>query len=112
MDSHGGWIATPGDLVQFARHVDGFTTTPNILAADTIRTMTTASAQNPNYACGWCVNRVPNWWHSGSLPGALSIMVRTGSGLCWAAITNTRAEGLDLDGMMWRMVKAVPAWRA
>jgi len=55
---------------------------------------------------------VPNWWHSGSLPGALSIMVRTGSGLCWAAITNTRVEGLDLDGMMWRMVKAVPAWRA
>ena len=112
MDAHGGWIATPGDLVQFARHVDGFTTTPNILAADTIKTMTTASAQNPNYACGWCVNLVPNWWHSGSLPGTLSIMVRTASGLCWAAITNTRVEGLDLDGMMWRMVKAVPAWRA
>jgi len=112
MDAHGGWIATPGDLVQFARHVDGFTTTPNILAADTIKTMTTATAQNPNYACGWCVNRVPNWWHSGSLPGTLSIMVRTASGLCWAAITNTRAEGLDLDAMMWRMVKAVPAWRA
>jgi len=52
MDSHGGWIATPSDLVQFAMHVDGFTTTPNILAADTIKTMTTATAQNPNYACG------------------------------------------------------------
>ena len=24
MDSHGGWIATASDLVQFATHVDGF----------------------------------------------------------------------------------------
>jgi len=112
MDSHGGWIATPGDLVQFAMHVDGFKTTPNILRADTLRTMTTASTANPNYACGWCVNRIPNWWHSGSLPGTLTIMVRTGSGLCWAAFTNTRAEGLNLDDMMWKMVKAVPEWHA
>jgi CubicO group peptidase (beta-lactamase class C family) len=112
MDSHGGWIATPGDLVQFAMHVDGFKTTPNILNADTIKTMTTATAQNSNYACGWCVNRIPNWWHNGSLPGTLTIMVRTGSGLCWAAFTNTRAEGLNLDEMMWKVVKCVPAWHA
>jgi CubicO group peptidase (beta-lactamase class C family) len=112
MDSHGGWIATPTDLVQFAMHVDGFAITPNILGADTIKTMTTATAQNPNYACGWCVNRVHNWWHAGSLPGTLTVMVRTASGLCWAAFTNTRAEGLNLDDMMWKMVKAVPAWRA
>jgi CubicO group peptidase (beta-lactamase class C family) len=110
MDSHGGWIATPGDLVQFLMHVDGFKTTPNILRPDTLKTMTTASTANPNYACGWCVNRIPNWWHSGSLPGTLTIMVRTGSGLCWAAFTNTRAEGLNLDDMMWKMVKAVPSW--
>ena len=31
MDSHGGWIATPADLVQFFMHVDGFATPPNIL---------------------------------------------------------------------------------
>jgi CubicO group peptidase (beta-lactamase class C family) len=112
MDSHGGWIATPSDLVRFAMHVDGFKTTPNILGADTIKTMTTASAVNANYACGWCVNHIPNWWHSGSLPGTLTIMVRTASGLCWAAFTNTRAKDLDLDRMMWKMVRAVPAWRA
>ncbi len=112
MDSHGGWIATPSDLVRFAMHVDGLKTTPNILSAETIKTMTTATAQNANYACGWCVNHIPNWWHSGSLPGTLTIMVRTGSGLCWAAFTNTHAEGLDLDAMMWKMVKCVPAWHA
>lgn len=112
MDSHGGWIATPGDLVQFAMHVDGFKTTPNILAAKTIKIMTTGTAANPRYACGWLVNNVPNWWHGGSLPGTLTNMVRTASGLCWAAFTNTRMAKLDLDAMMWKMVKCVPAWRA
>jgi CubicO group peptidase (beta-lactamase class C family) len=112
MDSHGGWIATPKDLVQFAMHVDGFKTTPNILAAHTLKTMTTATAANPRYACGWSVNNIPNWWHDGSLPGTLSILVRTASGLCWAAFTNTRVEGLVLDKMMWQIVEAVPAWKA
>ena len=113
MDSHGGWIATPADLVRFAMHVDGFQTTANILRADTIKLMTTATEPNPQYACGWCVNRIPNWWHTGSLPGTLSIMVRTHSGLCWAALTNTRAEdGPNLDEMMWKIVRCVPAWHA
>jgi hypothetical protein len=112
MDSHGGWIATPGDLVNFAMHVDGFRTTESILAANTIKTMTTGTTANPNYACGWSINRIPNWWHGGSLPGTLTIMVRTATGLCWAAFTNTRTDRINLDDMMWKMVKAVPAWRA
>ena len=112
MDSHGGWIATPGDLVQFAMHVDGFDSTPNILGANTLKTMTTASAANPHYACGWLVNEIPNWWHTGGLPGTLTILVRTASRLCWAAFTNTRANGFNLDEMLWKMVQAVPAWRA
>jgi CubicO group peptidase (beta-lactamase class C family) len=45
MDSHGGWIARPADLVQFAMHVDGFAAPPNILKPETIRTMTTASSR-------------------------------------------------------------------
>ena len=114
MDSHGGWVATPSDLVRFAMHVDGFNTTPHILSASSIKTMTSASPANSRYACGWNVNNAPNWWHNGSLPGSTAIMVRTASGLCWAALTNTRAAGIDLaiDGMMWKMVKAVPRWRS
>jgi CubicO group peptidase (beta-lactamase class C family) len=114
MDSHGGWIGTPSDLVQFAIHVDGLNTTPNILSAKTIKTMTTPSAANPSYACGWCDNEAPNWWHDGTLPGTTSIMVRTSSGLCWAACANTRTSGINpaIDRMMWEMAKAVPAWRA
>ena len=115
MDSHGGWIATPSDMVQFATHVDGFNATPNILGGNTIRQMTTGTAANPHYACGWCVNNVPNWWHVGSLPGTSTILVRTASGLCWAAFINTHFKEHDsnnIDQLMWKIVTAVPAWRA
>ncbi|RYX86403.1 class A beta-lactamase-related serine hydrolase [bacterium] len=114
MDSHGGWLATPTDLVRFATRVDGFETSPQILRAKSIRTMTTPTAANANYACGWCVNSRPNWWHNGSLPGTSTILVRTASGLCWAAFANTRTKGIDLalDLMMWKLAKAVPAWQA
>ena len=114
MDSHGGWIGTTADLVQFALHVDGFSTTPSLLRSETIRTMTTGSAANPHYACGWCVNEAHNHWHDGSLPGTTTLLVRTASGLCWAAFANARSAGANraLDRMMWDLVKAVPAWHA
>jgi CubicO group peptidase (beta-lactamase class C family) len=113
MDSHGGWIATPSDLVKFVTHVDGFDTAPNILKPESIRTMTTPSSAFANYACGWAVNNIPNWWHIGSLPGTTSIVVRTSRGLCWSAIANTRPTGFEnIDELMWKMVKSVPAWQA
>jgi len=71
---------------------------------------------NSGYARGWAVNNAPNWWHSGSLPGTTTIMVRTASGFCWAALTNTRATGqpdigLALDNMVWDMARKVSAWK-
>ncbi|HEY3897318.1 MAG TPA: serine hydrolase domain-containing protein [Chthoniobacter sp.] len=113
MDSHGGWMATPSDMVRFALRVDDFDNPPDILRHDTLKTMITPSVANPNYACGWAVNRAHNWWHNGSLPGLSSILVRTSTGLCWAAFTNTRTKDIDpaLDRLVWDMVKAVPAWR-
>lgn len=107
MDSHGGWLATAPDLVRFATHL-------NLLRPRSVTEMTTATAANPGYACGWAVNRVPNWWHAGSLPGSSSIMVRTASGFCWAALLNTRENhaGDALDDMMWEMVRKVKSWKA
>ncbi len=114
MDSHGGWIARPEDLVQFLTHVDGFSAARNILSEATIKTMTTPTVAGPGYACGWSVNMYRNWWHGGSLPGTTTIAVRTASGLCWAGFANTRTDGIDLalDQLMWKMAAAVPAWRA
>jgi CubicO group peptidase (beta-lactamase class C family) len=116
MDSHGGWIATPSDLVNFALRVDGFGARRNILKPETIRTMATPTAANPNYAHGWAVNAKGHWWHAGDLGGTTSILVRTSTRFCWAAIINTRREQPErsadaLDDMVWEMVSKVKAWR-
>jgi CubicO group peptidase (beta-lactamase class C family) len=115
MDSHGGWIARPADFVQFFMHVDGFAVPPNILTPQTLAIMTTASTANPHYAKGWEVNDANNWWHNGTLPGTETLAVRTHSGFCWAAFTNTRRTGsdmgVDLDRLIWTMVRQVKAWR-
>ena len=105
MDSHGGWIATAGDLVRFASQL------PLLLKKDSIRTMTT-SGLNEGYARGWNVNKVPNWWHTGSLPGTTTIMVHTAKGFCWAGLLNGRSEGLGLalDRLMWQMGGVVKTW--
>ena len=114
MDSHGGWLATARDLAMFASHVDGHSASRNILQPESIRQMTTASSANAGYAKGWAVNRVPNWWHGGSLPGTTSIMVRTASGFCWAALANSREvsadTGLAMDQMMWNLVRQPKGW--
>jgi CubicO group peptidase (beta-lactamase class C family) len=115
MDSHGGWLARPADLMQFFMHVSGFPAPPNILKPQTIQTMTTASAANTGYAKGWEINKANNWWHNGSLPGTATIAVRTHSGFCWAAFTNTRRSNSrlesDLDKLVWNMVREVKSWQ-
>jgi CubicO group peptidase (beta-lactamase class C family) len=116
MDSHGGWLATARDLAMFASHVDGHSPSRNILQPESIRQMTTPTTANAGYAKGWAVNRVPNWWHGGSLPGTTTLMVRTASGLCWAALANTREDSGDtggaMDKMMWDLVRQVKSWKA
>lgn len=123
MDSHGGWIATPANLVQFLDHL-GSPYMTSILKPESIRMMTTPSPAYPpsspaKYARGWIVRNdgAGNWWHNGSLPGSTTIMVRSASGLCWAALTNTRTQPSDeidaaLDQLVWRMVRSVPSWQA
>jgi CubicO group peptidase (beta-lactamase class C family) len=110
MDSHGGWLATASDLVRFAGRIEA------LLPPPVIAEMTTPSRVNTGYACGWAVNKAPNWWHTGSLPGTTSIMVRTASGFQWAALLNTREAHADtgaaLDHMMWEMVRKVKSWNA
>jgi D-alanyl-D-alanine carboxypeptidase len=113
MDSHGGWLASAPDLARFLVRVDKFPTKPDILRADTIQIMTTPSAASAGYAKGWAVNKYNNWWHSGSLPGTITIMVRTAHEFCWAALTNTRALGDlggDLDHLIWEMVGKITTW--
>ncbi len=44
-------------------------------------------------------------------------MVRTSTGMCWGAVTNTRTQPVDqisaaIDQMVWDMVKQVPSWNS
>jgi CubicO group peptidase (beta-lactamase class C family) len=115
MDSHGGWIARPADLVQFFMHVDGFAKPPNILKLATIQTMTTPTPLYANYAKGWMVNSASNWWHNGDLIGTMTEAVRTHTGFCWAAFCNSwhrpASDPLnDLDKLEWSMVQQVKSW--
>jgi CubicO group peptidase (beta-lactamase class C family) len=115
MDSDAGWLATPSALVQFLDHVGGSGSIPSLLKPATVRLMTTPGPAFPatsaaKYARGWMVG-MGNMWHNGSLPGSTTIMVRTATGSCWAALANTRTEPHDqidtaLDETMWNMVRS------
>jgi CubicO group peptidase (beta-lactamase class C family) len=114
MDAHGGWLATATSLTRFATRVDGFPVPRDILSPGSIEAMTTPGALNRSYGRGWHLDGKGTWWHDGSLPGTLSILVRTAGGLCWAALANTRRRrtnmGDDLDRLMWNMsrIRSVP----
>lgn len=107
MDSHGGWVGTPGEMLAFALRVDGFAEPIDLLEAGSRETMVERRGVNEDYACGWSVNKVGNYWHSGSLPGLTSLLVRTAEGFCWAACANTRTAGIDgaLDRLMWELAR-------
>ncbi|MFF9765230.1 serine hydrolase [Streptomyces sp. NPDC014636] len=122
MDAHGGWLATPVDLIDFAVRVDGFPKKDDLLPADWISYMTEPSGlyddSTPpvpgNYASGWNVNG-STWWHFGSLEGTTSMLARTGDGFCWAAVMNTRFSepatmnpkdkdtAAGLENLMWEI---------
>jgi CubicO group peptidase (beta-lactamase class C family) len=123
MDADDGWIATSTQLVQFLNHVAGAPNIPALLKPATIQLMTTPAPAYPpgdaRYARGWMVrnNGAGPWWHNGSLPGTTTIMVRTSTGFCWAALANTRTQpdneiDTAIDQMMWNMVRTVPSWNA
>jgi CubicO group peptidase (beta-lactamase class C family) len=123
MDSCAGWIATSSDMAIFLDHVGGAGDVPSLLKPETIRVMTTPTAVYPQasaaaaYAKGWMVStRDPGiWWHTGSLPGSTGVMVRTGNGMAWAAMTNTRTQphaeiDAAINKMGWDMVGTDPQW--
>jgi len=123
MDSHGAWVASAIDLVRFAAAVDG-SRKPGPLKPATVRLIESRPppplpADSPvYYGLGWNVRPVghgANWWHNGSLPGTMSLLVRAHNGLTWAALFNLRpkADGQflgKLDGGIWKAVGRVPKW--
>ena len=131
MDSHGAWIASATDLVRFAAALDQPDRSP-LLKPASIKQMFARPAgllgydekQQPKvvyYGCGWSVRTLPgkstvNTWHTGSLDGTSTILVRRHDGLNWAVLFNTR-NGTNnhrlstmIDGRVHRAADAVQQW--
>lgn len=123
MDSHGGWIASAIDLVKFANAIDG-RRGEALLSRESIAELTSRPAPPMSqedaayYGLGWEIRPTghgANWWHTGSLPGTTTLLVRAENGYCWAAVFNGRPEGAnklagELDGGMWKAFGAVSEW--
>src|SRR5260370_27766978 len=106
MDAHGGWISSAVDLVRFASAFDR-PQQCKIVNKKSIETMFARPAgaagfkakgkpRADYYGCGWNVLSVgkdkANQWHTGSLDGTATILVRRNDGLCWAVLFNTRSN--------------------
>ncbi|MHB8902965.1 MAG: serine hydrolase domain-containing protein, partial [Thermoguttaceae bacterium] len=130
MDAHGGWLASAVDLARFASAFDSPKKCP-ILRPATIQIMHQRPAdqsagdtdgQEPSvyYSCGW-LNRVVgqgrfNHWHTGSLPGTATLLVRRHDGRNWVLLLNSRTSphSTDLikqaDPLLHRAADEVTQW--
>ncbi len=130
MDAHGGWLASAVDLARFAAALDDPAHSP-LLKPESFTTMYAPPAppasrradgtvESSFYGCGWMVRPVgtegrANCWHSGSLPGTNTLLVRLANGLSWAVLFNQRSEDKKLpddaiDASLHRAAKAVRDW--
>jgi N-acyl-D-amino-acid deacylase len=130
MDAHGGWLASAVDLARFAAAMDA-PDTRNLLKSDSRRWLYEPPAPPVSrnaegkladhfYAAGWSVRPVgnngrANYWHTGSLPGTFTLLVRRHDGLSWAALFNQRSDDSKLpdgaiDGALHRAADAVAEW--
>ncbi len=130
MDSHGGWLASATDLAKFAAAFDDPATCP-ILSENSIKLMhqrppgvaghTHEGNEKPvYYSFGWS-NRVvsdgkQNHWHTGSLPGTASILIRRHDGKNFVALMNSRVSpvsehlGREMDQLLHQMANQVKTW--
>ncbi len=113
-DAHGGWIATPIDLMRLMVRVDGLPTKPDIISASTYKTMTTkagikdAKGNDPGYAFGWVVGSGYQW-HNGAMTGTIALMGRAPGGFGYAAVVNTRPSKDTFVGNLKQMLDDIVA---
>ena len=128
MDAHGGWIGSAVDLARFAAALHDAEHSP-LLNPETIQTMHVppeppvsrnddGSLKDHYYGCGWLVRPVgkeANYWHTGSLPGTYTLLVRRHDGASWVVLFNQRSDDKklpdsEIDPALHRAAKAVSDW--
>lgn len=118
-DAHGGWIATPSDLLRVLLRVDGLTSVADLLQTAHFTSMTTAAGirdangRDPGYALGFSVAG-ENQSHNGSMSGTLAQLVRWRNGYAYAAVVNERSAADEWAGnlstMVQEIIDGVSAW--
>ncbi len=129
MDAHGGWIASAEDLAKFAVAFDDPDQCP-ILDGKSVRLMherpeglggyeENGDEKQSYYSLGW-MNRVTssgiNHWHTGSLAGTATILIRRHDGKNFVALMNTRISpttshlGREIDRLLHLMANGVAEW--
>jgi N-acyl-D-amino-acid deacylase len=131
MDSHGGWIASAVDLAKFAAAFDDPGKSP-LLKQESIATMfkrppgapgknADGSPKAAYYGSGWMVRPVGNagrgnHWHTGSLDGTSTILVRRHDGLNWVVLFNRRVGyqtghvASTIDPLVHKAANVVVKW--
>jgi len=114
MDAHGGWIATPIDLLRLMARIDGFAKKMDFLTAASEQDMSTGSSADPGYGLGWMVD--PAWrGHNGGMAGTSGWLVRRDDGLSFAVLANTYPRSSDeyvpqLREVLMDIVTSVSDW--
>lgn len=130
-EAHGGWIASAVDLVRFGSALEDGKPS-SLLKAETIQTMwarpegaagfTDDGKPKPAYyACGWNVRPVGaegklNAWHTGSIGGTSTLLVRRWDGLAWSVLFNTdrdsdgKAPSGAIDPLLHDAARKVQKW--
>jgi N-acyl-D-amino-acid deacylase len=133
MDSHGGWIASAVDLARFATAFDD-PAKCKLLSAASIDLMhqrppglaghdENGQPKEVYYSLGWMNRTVGgsqvNHWHTGSLNGTATILIRRHDGKNFIALLNTRVSPVvdtplsrDLDALLHLAAEEVTEWPA
>jgi CubicO group peptidase (beta-lactamase class C family) len=120
-----GWLASAVDLVRFARVYDGVTPVLSGASAsaafarpEAAGTAAVTGGNGHYYGCGWHVRPAARGllaWHSGSLPGTHTLLVRRPDGLTWAVMFDQRDDPSgeryrDIDGALHDAADDVETW--
>ncbi|WP_197442149.1 serine hydrolase [Thalassoglobus polymorphus] len=130
MDAHGAWIASAVDLARFASAFDD-PDNCKVLSRKSIETMYSrppglaghdedGKPKETFYSLGWSNRTVDeentNHWHSGSLSGTATIMIRRHDGKNFIALMNTRTSpssshlGREIDKLLHRAANEISTW--
>lgn len=122
-DANGGWLASAPDMVRWAKMFDASSSVLNTASLNSIWAKPEIGIQPDGwyYGLGWQVRPTTaggtgrNTWHTGSMPGTFTIMVRTYNGMSWAALFNRRDDASgksygDIDAALWTAANGVKTW--